>query len=141
LMLWNAVSVHRQAPAQNKQILLRPGVSYFAVLALVSWLIATYDNTSREHFPLVLAAEALLLTFSIYVLSVRELTFFSQGYLVLAQLAWASHVLLTPGQLPPRWWNPVLMILMTLSVSHWWQRQRILQLRSNFGLFCQGIYA
>ena len=41
-------------------MVLHPGVSYFAVLALVSWLIATYDNTSREHFPVVLAAEAHL---------------------------------------------------------------------------------
>ena len=53
--------------------------------------------------PLVLAAEALLLTWSIYILGVRELPLFSQGYLLLAQVTWLFNVLSDTGS-PPPWW-------------------------------------
>ena len=44
------------------------------------------------------------------------------------------------AELPP-WWNPVLLIVITLVLSHWWQRQKFPELRAQFGLFCQGLYA
>ena len=80
---------HLPGPSPNRrarrQTLLRPQPSYFAVLALLIWLVAAWNNTTRVDFPLVLAAAALLLTLSIYVLRVREIALLSQGYLLLAQ--------------------------------------------------------
>jgi hypothetical protein len=35
----------------------------------------------------------------------------------------------------------VLLILITLVLSHWWQKQKVLELRLPFGLCCQGLYA
>ncbi|HOX59318.1 MAG TPA: DUF2339 domain-containing protein [Candidatus Paceibacterota bacterium] len=138
LMMVNTVLAHRQTAAAT-EVLLRPQPSYFTVLALVIWLVVTWDNTSQNNFPLVLAMEALLLTLSIYVLRVREVTLLSQGYLLLAQLAWVFNAS-AASPLPP-WWNPAVMIAITLGLSHWWQRETILQLRSQIGVVWQGLYA
>ena len=89
LMMWNTLLVHGKTQAE-RQFTLRPQPSYFTVLALLIWLVATYDNTSRQNFPTVLAVEGLLLTFSIYLLRVREIALFGQGYVALAQLVWHS---------------------------------------------------
>ena len=138
LMLWNALLVDRQTRSANAA--LRPQPAYFAALALAIWLAATYDNTSHEHFPLVLALEGMLLTFSIYLLGVREITLFGQGYIVLAQLAWVFNYALQNGASPP-WWNPMLLIAITLGLSHWWQKQKVLNVPSQIGGLCQGLYA
>jgi hypothetical protein len=139
LMLADALLAHRQS-ASASGLMLRPQPAYSTALALVVWLAVTWHGPAREHFPLVLAAEGLLLTFSFYLLRVPEIPLLSQGYTILAQAAWVGYFLLEPGRLPP-WWNPVLLILSTLILSHWWQKQRVLELRSQFGLFCQGLYA
>jgi uncharacterized membrane protein len=138
LMLANTLLAHRDTvpigPAP-----LRPQVGYFTALALAIWLVATWDNTTREHFPVVLAAEGLLLTFSIYLLRVREITLLAQGYLLLAQLAWFAGE--AGAMRSPPWWNPVLLIAITLGLSHWWQRQKTLELGPPVGLLLQGVYA
>jgi hypothetical protein len=138
LMLVNAFVTHRQSlPAKHS--ILRPEPAYFAVLAVLIWLVATWDNTQREQFPVVLGIEALALTFSIYILRLGEIALLGQGYLVLAQLAWVfNHV--DTANTPP-WWNPALLIATSLVLSHWWPRQRILQLSSQTGLLWQGFYA
>ena len=138
LMLVNALLAHRHA-APVAAGSLRPQPGYFTLLALLIWLVATWDNTSRAQFPLVLAAEALLLTFSFYLLRVGEISLFAQGYLLLSQLAWVFNAF-DGGQTPP-WWNPVLMIAITLGISHWLQKQKTLGLRPETGLFWQGFYA
>jgi len=51
-----------------------------------------------------LAVEALALTFSIYVLRLRELVLLGQGFLLLGQFAWLLRFIL-PSTLPP-WWIP-----------------------------------
>jgi uncharacterized membrane protein len=139
LMLADALLAHRHSPAASAGM-LRPQVNLSTVLALVVWLAVTWHGTAREHFPLVLAAEALLLTFSFYLLRVPEIPLLSQGYTVLAQAAWVGYFVLEPGRLPP-WWNPVLLIAITLVLSHWWQRQKFPELHPQFGLACQGVYA
>ena len=108
-------------------------------MALVAWLVATYDNTTREHLPLALAVEALGLSFSVYVLSVREITLLGQGYLVLAQLAWLFNSF--DLDQPAPWWNPALLLAVTLVLSHWWQKQKVLALSSQLTRFWQGLYA
>jgi uncharacterized membrane protein len=148
LMLWNVLWAHWQPPQsaiRNSQspiqaALLRAEPTYFSILALLIWLVATWDNTDRANFPLILATEGLLLTLSIYVLRVREIALLAQAYLALAQLFWLGHFVLGPAH-PPPWWNPVLLIVITLALSHWWQKQKVLESRSQFGLFCQGLYA
>jgi uncharacterized membrane protein len=115
-------------------------VAYFALLALGIWFVATKNNTSAVTFPLILAAEGLLLTLSIYVLDVHEITFLAQIYLVLSHCIWGfRHALPMSDDLP--WHNPILMIGITLATSHWWQRQKRLVVRSDSRLFFQGLYA
>ena len=136
LMMVNTIMAHRQTA--TNQATMRAQPAYFGVLALVIWLIALWDNTRASAFSPVLAAAALLLTLSFYVLCVREIALLSQGYLVLAQLKWIFDAF--TGQAPP-WWNPLLMIAITLGLSHWWQRQKVLTLRSQMDVFWQGLYA
>ncbi len=105
---------------------LRLQAVYSVLVALCVWLAVTWFHTTRTHFALVLSAEGLLLTISIYLLGFRELSILSQGYLVLAQVAWILIWLEREASLP--WWNPLLLVGMTLFVSHWWQKQKILHL-------------
>ena len=138
LMLVNTVLVHRETVARSEAI-MRPQPSYFAVLALLIGLVAAWDNTTRANFPLVLALVAVPLTLSMYVLRVREITLLSQSYLVLAQLAWVVNAF--DNSPATAWWKPVLMIVISLGLSHWWQTQKVLSLRSQIGLLWQGLYA
>jgi hypothetical protein len=139
LMLADALLAHRHSPCAIGGM-PRPQITFSTVLALVIWLAVTWHGTAREHFPLVLAGEALLLTLSYYLLRVPEIPLLSQTYTILAQAAWVMCFVLEPGRLPP-WWNPVLLIVITLVLSHWWQRQKFPELHPQFGLACQGVYA
>ena len=86
-----------------------------------------------------MAVEALALTFSIYLLRLREMALLGQGYLLLGQFVWLWHFN-QPSASPP-WWNPVVMIAVTVGLSHWWQRQKVLVTDSRGPLFWQGFYA
>ncbi len=85
LMMSNALLTHRKMIAASPQAdearlaRVRPQPSYFIVLALAVWLVATWNNTAHSLFPLYLAAEALLLTLSVYALGIPELTLFGSG--------------------------------------------------------------
>jgi hypothetical protein len=139
IMMFNTFLAHRATLPAN-QVLVRPQPGFFTVLALAIWLAATYNNTNREHFPVVMAGEALLLTISIYFFRVREVALLGQGYLLLAQAAWLFQSAFgTNANLPA--WNPLLLLAVTLTLSHWWQKQRVLQVRSELSLFWQGAYA
>jgi hypothetical protein len=137
-MVVNTMLVHRETRRANA-LTVRPEPSYFTVLALVIWLVTTWDNTSRAQFPLVLAIEGLLLTFTYYVLRIREITLFSQGYLVLAQIGWVWNWIDLGHSVP--WWNPVLLIAISLGLSHWWQKQKTLTAPAEMTSFWQGVYA
>lgn len=137
-MLFDAFWAHRETAAAN-QTGLRPQPSYFTVLALLAWLVATWDYAARVDFPLALEAEGLALTASIYLLRVREIPLLSQGYVVLAQAAWLADVV-DSSPLPP-WWKPALMIAMSLGLGHWWQKQKALDAPRQLNLFWQGLYA
>lgn len=118
---------------------LRPQPTYATALALIIWLAISWHLTPREQFPLVLGVEAAILTFSIYLLGVREITFLGQGYLVLAQLSWIFDAM-TGGNLAP-WWNALLLLGLSFGLSHWWQRQKVVALRPEARYLWQGIYA
>jgi uncharacterized membrane protein len=145
LMMANAYLTHRQitmgaVPAKTEsEVMVRPQTSYFTVLALVIWVVATWHNTTRDIFPLVLAAEALVLTFSIYLLRVQELTLFSQGLMLLAQAGWFLNWAARSN--PLTWWNPGCLIVASLLLSHWWPRQKIVHPRGQNGLVWPALYA
>ena len=41
----------------------------------------------------------------------------------------------------PPWWNPLLMIVVTLGLSHWWQRQKVLAGDASLSTLFQSVYA
>lgn len=137
LMVFNACWSDRKAGDQPKRI--RPVPAFFTTLALISWLATTWYNFSPENFPLTLALEAVALTLSVYVLRLREIALFGQSYLVLAQVAWLAHFI-EPNVAPP-WWNAVLLVAITIGLSHWWQRQKVLACDAQLSGLWQGLYA
>jgi len=136
LMLVNALlSPRKNASGQS---LLEPQLSYFVVLALLIWLVATWNNCTRENFSLVLGGEAVLLTLSIYLLRMPELTLFAQGYMAVALFVWLAHWISL--QTWPAWWKPTLLIAINAGMSHWWQKQRVLPGAKQLGLVWQALY-
>jgi hypothetical protein len=118
--------------------LLRPNRSFFTVLALTTWFVATRNNAAAQAFPLVLAGTGLALTFSIYLLRVREITILSQGYILVALGKWLLDWFEHPGGLPG--WNPALLGGICLVLSHWWQRQKRIQAPAEWPWIWQEIY-
>jgi len=136
LMIFNAYWAHRDDAGNDSQP-LRAEPSFFTLLAFASWLAATWFNTTEAHLPLALAAEAVALTFSIYLLRVREITLLGQFFLVFAQFAWLIHFL----TITPPWWNPLAIIAVTIGLSHWWQHQKILAVSRNIFVCYSTIFA
>ncbi|HMP84890.1 MAG TPA: DUF2339 domain-containing protein, partial [Verrucomicrobiota bacterium] len=137
MMTFNAFWAHRQRVGDDSAFRVVPG--YFTILALAAWLATTGQNTSGEMFPLVLAVEAVVLTFSIYLLRVREITLMAQVYLLLAQLIWFVRSA-DPAVTAP-WWHHALIIGISLGMSHWWQRQKVLVSGPQLRQAWQGLYA
>jgi len=137
MMLADTLLAHHRSPASSGTLRGQP--IYSTMLALVIWLVVTWHQTSHESFPLVLAVEAVLLTLSFYLLRVPEISLLSQGYLVVAQVFWLYRVL--DGAQSPPWWNPVLLIGLTLGISHWWQKQKVLSIPAALARFWQALYA
>lgn len=139
LMLVNAVRANGRSAETNPRP-VRPLPAFFTILALAMWGAATWYNTTTENFPLALAVEALALTGSIYFLRLRELPLLAQAYLVLGQVLWLQHWSQLPGA-RVAWWNPALIIAVTLALGHWWQHQKRITCSSDWRWICQGIYA
>jgi len=143
MMMVNAILTHRQltggSRTENTTDVLRPQPSYFTVLALATWAVVTWDNTDRDIFPLVLAAESVLLTFSIYALRVREVPLLSQGFMLVAQAAWLINWLDRSPPLPS--WNPMLLLVLSLTLSHWWPRQNAIRTKASTGVLWPALYA
>ena len=136
LLAFNAFWAHRQDAGKSEQP-LRAGPSFFTVLAFASWLATTWFNTTEANLPLMLAAEAVALTFSIYLLRVREIALLGQFFLVFAQFAWLFHFL----TLTPPWWNPLAIIVVTVGLSHWWQRQKTIAISRETFIFYSALFA
>ncbi len=134
MMIVNTFMAHRENGSPSA---MRPGPALFTVYALTTWFMTTWFNTTPEHLPLVLATETVAFTASYYLLRVRELVILGQTFLLLAQGTWLYQF---QGHTPP-WWNPVALIVITLGLSHWWQKQKLLVLNEKFGLGCQAIFA
>jgi len=137
MLAFNAVWAHRKQKDVTTPMRAEP--TYFSLLAILAWAGATWLNTHREIFPLALAIEALVLTLSIYALRVRELTLLAQLLIAAAQGCWVANHFLDPVDVP--WWNPALLIGITLGLSHWWQHQKVLVVEKAFSTGCQAIYS
>ncbi len=120
LMVFNAFWSHRQLSANKNP--MRPVPAFFSLLALITCFAATWYNTSSENLPLVLAAEALVFSLSVYLIGVRELSLLGQAYLLLAHGTWLFRYF--DSNSTPPWWNPLLVIAITVALTHWRQRQR-----------------
>ncbi len=138
LMALNACwSAWRRLWADQREI--RPEPAYFTLLALVTWIATTWFNTTTATFPLALGLEAVVLTATIYFLRVREIALLGQILLVLAHISWLAKFI--DPLLPPPWWNPLLLLSLTLGLSHWWQKQQAIVLRPAVSTVFQSIYA
>jgi uncharacterized membrane protein len=136
MMVANMVLAGRQAsPSQ----VVRAGPAYFSGLALLIWFLVTWHNSRPEWFPVVLGLECLALSMSVYLLRGRELALFSQIFLLVGQVYWMFNSV-HPGQ-PTAWWPPLLLIVITVVLSHWWPRQKAIQLQIEFTGFVQAVYA
>jgi hypothetical protein len=136
-MLADALLSHRLAAPTNVAP-LRAQPCYSTLLALTVWLTITWDNVPREYFPLIAAAEGLALTLSYYLLRVSEIAVLSQGCLVVAQVTWMVDAF--NGAPSPHWWSPLLLLAITIALSHWWQKQKALRLPPEFALIWQALY-
>ncbi len=137
LLFAEAIGTRRAAARPDDDIRVAP--AFATMLGLITWLALSWHHTPKETFPLVLAAEGIVLTLSYYLLRSPEISLLSQGYLLIALAAWVLPVL--DGAAPPRFWNPLLLIAMILGLSHWWQKQKVLLLHSETRQAWQGVYA
>lgn len=104
----------------------RPGASrsqidwhavYFAALGMALWLITVIYQFPQIHQAPLLAVAALALTASIAVLRVPELPYLAKGLVLAALVLWLAQI----GSFERPWWNPLVVILITLALSRWWQ--------------------
>jgi hypothetical protein len=90
---------------------------YFAALGMALWLITVIYQSPQIHQPPLLAIVALALTASILVLRVPELPYLAKGLVLAALVLWLAQI----GNFERSWWNPAVVILITLALSRWWQ--------------------
>jgi hypothetical protein len=104
----------------------RPGTSrsaidwravYFAALGMALWLLTVVYQFAQINQPPLLAIIALALTASLAVLRVPELPYLAKGYVLAALVLWLAQI----GSFERPWWNPLVIILVTLVLSRWWQ--------------------
>jgi hypothetical protein len=138
VMAAKAFWMHRRS-AETDARWLRPAPAYFTALALVMWTATTWFNTTTANFPLALALEAVVMTAAVYAFRVREFALLGQGLLVLAHFAWLVKFM--EGSPTPPWWNPLLLIAVTLGLSRWWQRQKVVTVDASLGVAFQTAYA
>src|SRR5262249_48791472 len=100
----------------------------------------TWHQASPKNFPLALALEGLVLTLSIYILRVPEIPRLAQGYLAISQAVWLANFAVANRGLPP-WWNSAALIGIILCLSHWWQKQKVLETPNQVRSIGQGAYA
>jgi hypothetical protein len=131
------VLAHRQRGEWDGDA-LRPAPAYFAILTVLIAGVTTWFNTSSTNCPLALVAVALVLTASIYVLRVRELPLLAQTLALAGHVFWQVNLL---DQGAPRWWNPLLMIGMTLGLGHWWQKQTRLKVTGQVSMAMQVVWS
>jgi uncharacterized membrane protein len=138
LMIFNALWERRAFPPKSGQT-FHPPVTFFSLLGLATWLLATCVFTPHEFLAPLLAFEGFLFTAAYYPLRLAELPLLGQFFLLFAQSFWLFDDI--GGQAARPWWNAASIIAVTLGLAQWWQRQKTLQLKEPVGRYLQGIYA
>jgi uncharacterized membrane protein len=139
LMIFNALWEEATSrPADGKQT-FRPAVSFLCSLGALVWLATTGVFTRPEYLAPLLAAEAVVLTASIYACRLKELALFGQIFLIIGQSFWLVDSVADNAHRP--WWNAASVIAITLALAQWWQRQKTLVLERPVRLGLQGVYA
>lgn len=90
---------------------------YFAALGMALWLVTIVYQFPQIIQPLLLAIIALALTVSMAVLRVPELPYLAKGFVLAALILWLMQL----GSFERPWWNPFVVIVITLALSRWWQ--------------------
>lgn len=90
---------------------------YFATLAMTLWLITVVYQFAQINQPPLLVIMALALTASLAVLRIPELPYLAKGFVLAALVLWLAQI----GSFERPWWNPLVVILITLVLSRWWQ--------------------
>lgn len=90
---------------------------YFAALGMALWLITIVYQFAQSNQPPLLALVALAFTVSLAVLHIPELPYLAKGLVLAALVLWLAQI----GSFERPWWNPLVVILVTLLLSRWWQ--------------------
>ena len=90
---------------------------YFAALGMALWLITVVYQCPQINQAPLLAIIALALTASIALLRIPELPYLAKGLVLAALVLWLAQI----GSFERPWWNPVVVVLVTLALSGWWQ--------------------
>jgi uncharacterized membrane protein len=122
-MVANALLADQQMKDCDR--LFRIRVTWFTLLAILSWVGVTWVHAERGDLPALFAAQAVLLTFSFYLLRVREVVWISQGVASLGVLAWLGNAVAAYGPWGNHW-QPGLLAALLFVLGHWWERPRLL---------------
>ena len=115
LVLIGSACLARRAGASRSAIDWR--AVYFATLGMTLWLITVVYQFAQINQPPLLAIIALALTASLAVLRIPELPYLAKGFVLAALVLWLVQI----GSFERPWWNPLVVILITLVLSRWWQ--------------------
>jgi hypothetical protein len=146
LVGFNAWATRREVkPADAPSFV--PASAAFAAPALLIWWLTLWVFVPVEYKAVALAGAAAALTAAGLGLRMIEVTALAQGFLVFAQLHCLGHLLpegLTvqfgPAVSLP-WWNPAIVLVLTLAMSHGWQCWRLPDAVAAGRAICQGVYA
>ena len=128
----------QRADEKRTSAVLHPLISYFVILAVWVYGVATWRAVPENWRAVAWMVEALALTAAFYALRIPELPVFSQGLAVAAQGLWFFQFALQQGR--PHWTVPAALVVGTLALSHWWQRQKPIAIRADMRNILQIIY-
>ena len=122
LLLFNAWWMGRNEDPADAA-LLRARTAWLSVLALIAGGAAISQHVEKEFIALWLMGAGVVLTLSVHALRTREIALFAQGYLLLAHGYW---LFANGGSAALPAWRPVLLLIGSLVLLHWWTRQTVL---------------
>ena len=115
---------------------LSPSAFYFAALASAMLTFTIWQTVHAPYLAPTLALLAVALTVSIYLIKTPELVVVGQVLLIVGIFQWVTG---ETNSAP--WWETLMLIVVTLGLSHWWQRQNRWTIPANARNLVQGAYA
>jgi hypothetical protein len=90
---------------------------FFAALGMALWLVTIVYQFPQVSQPPLLVILALALTISLALVRVPELPYLAKGFVLAALILWLAQL----GSFERPWWNSLLVVVITLVLSRWWQ--------------------